>query len=300
MSFPPALRVGASSWTAPSWQPVFYPPGSRPADFLPYYAQRYDTVEIDATFYRAPDARTVDGWRDRTPPGFLFAAKTPQVITHEKMLVDCGEEWDGFVKVMDRLGDRLGPILLQFRYFRKDELPDPKPFLDRLEVFLPRLIPPRRYAVEVRTRRLLTPRLYDLLARHGVALALIDHPWMPRIGEMLRDPRVLTADFVYLRWLGDRKGIEKITTTWDRTVVDRDRDLRAWVPAVRSMIQSGRSVFGYFNNHYSGYAIGSIEHFRGLWDAPAGGGEGTAGGGAGAAGGDGTRAGEDGTRGEPR
>ncbi len=267
---PAALRIGTSSWTAPSWQGVFYPADSRAADFLGYYAERFDTVEVDATFYRTPDARTVDGWRDRTPPGFLFAAKVPQVITHEKTLVDCGEEWDAFTRVMDRLGDRLGPLLLQFRYFRKDELPEPAAFLDRLEAFLPRLIPPRRYAVEVRTRRLLTPRLYDLLARHGVALALIDHPWVPRIGEMMGDPRVLTADFAYLRWLGDRKGIEKITTTWDRLVVDRDRDLRAWVPAVRSMLAGGRPVFGYFNNHYAGYAVGSIDQFRALWAATEG------------------------------
>ena len=265
----PALRLGASSWSAPSWQGAFYPARTPPAGFLPFYASRFDTVEVDATFYRTPDERTVDGWRERTPPGFLFAAKVPQVITHEKLLEGCLSDWTDFQRVMDRLGDRLGPLLLQFRYFSRAELPDPKPFLDRLEVFLPGLVPGRRYAIELRTRRLLTPRLYDLLARHNVALALIDHPWMPRGAEMLRDPRVLTADFAYIRWLGDRKAIETVTATWDRLVVDRDADLRAWIPAVRSLLAGGRPVFGYFNNHYAGYAIGSIEHFRKLWDETA-------------------------------
>ena len=103
------LRIGTSSWSAPSWQPVFYPEGMAPAGFLGHYATRFDTVEIDATFYRIPSARLVDGWRERTPEGFLFAAKVPQVVTHEKLLEDCGDEMDAFLKVMDRLGDRLGP-----------------------------------------------------------------------------------------------------------------------------------------------------------------------------------------------
>lgn len=248
---------------------MFYPRGSRPAEWLPYYAARYDTVEIDATFYRTPEARTVDGWRDRTPDGFLFAATVPQVITHEKVLEDCAPELNAFLKVMDRLGDRLGPLLFQFRYFSKTELPDPKPFLDRLERFLMGLPRDgRRFALEVRNKTLVTDRFLDLLARHRVALAWIDHPWVHRVDVLLQRPRALTADFVYVRWLGDRKGIEAKTTTWDRLILDRSAEMRRWVPAIRGMIGGGRPVFGYFNNHYAGYAIGSIAAFRELWEAP--------------------------------
>jgi hypothetical protein len=177
------LRIGASSWSAPSWEGVFYPQGTPPGKFIEYYARRFDTVEIDATFYRTPDARTVDGWRDKTPPGFLFAAKVPQIITHEKLLENCRDEMIEFVRVMERLGDRLGPMLLQFRYFRKAELPDPGPFLDRLERFLPMLPSGFRFAVEVRNRGLLTERFFGMLRRHGVALAFIDHPWFARVEE---------------------------------------------------------------------------------------------------------------------
>src|SRR5436309_13157369 len=121
-----------------------------PSDYLAHYAGRLDTVEVDATFYRIPGERMVDAWSERTPPGFLFAAKFPQTITHEKLLVECAQECGAFLKVMDRLGDKLGPLLLQFGYFRKDELADPKPFPDRPEVFLAGLLRCRRYVGECR------------------------------------------------------------------------------------------------------------------------------------------------------
>jgi uncharacterized protein YecE (DUF72 family) len=266
----PRLRIGASSWSAPSWEGVFYPQGTPPGKFIEFYARRFDTVEIDATFYRTPDARTVDGWRDKTPPGFLFAAKVPQVITHEKMLEDCRDEMIGFVRVMERLGDRLGPMLLQFRYFRKAELPDPGPFLDRLERFLPILPSGFRFAVEVRNRGLLTERLFGMLRRHGVALAFIDHPWFARVEEVMRRPPARTADFAYIRWLGDRHGIEKKTTVWNRIIVDRSAETARWIGAIRTLLTEERTVYGYFNNHYAGYAIGSIDLFRDLWEKPTG------------------------------
>ena len=262
---PAAPRIGASSWSAPSWEGPFYPPGTPPIRFLEIYAESFDTVEIDATFYRTPDARTVDGWRDRTPPGFLFAAKVPQTITHEKLLQGCGAEMGAFVGVMERLGDKLGPMLLQFRYFRKAEFPDPAAFIKLLEGFLPALPGSHRFTVEVRNRSFLTERLFDALRRHRVALAFIDHPWFPRIDEMMRKPAARTADFSYIRWLGDRKGIEKRTTTWDRLIIDRTAEMQRWIPALRTLGEGGRPVLGYFNNHYAGYAVGSIRHFRELW-----------------------------------
>ena len=271
------LRIGASSWSAPSWEGVFYPPGTPPASFLAHYARHCDTVEVAATFYRTPDGRMVDGWRERTPPGFTLAAKFPQLITHEKLLLDCAPERDAFLRVMERLGDRLGPLLLQFRYFRKDEFPDPNPFIDRLEAFLPSLPPDRRYAVEVRNKTFVTARLLGLLRRHRVALALIDHPWFFGVEQLMRREGVLTADFAYIRWLGDRKAIEKRTTRWDRLIVDRRRDMGRWIPAIRGMLDRGVTVYGYFNNHYAGYAIGSIDLFREMWEGATSAGAGVSG-----------------------
>jgi uncharacterized protein YecE (DUF72 family) len=258
-------RIGASSWSAPSWEGTFYPRGMPPADYLGHYASRFDTVEIDATFYGTPNERMVDNWRERTPPGFLFAAKAPRVITHDKILESCGSEIGAFLRVMDRLGDKLGPLLFQFRYFRKSEFPEPKPFIDKLERFLPALPRGYRFAVEVRNRNFLTPRFLDLLRTHGVALALIDHPWFEGIDRLMKRPEVLTAAFVYLRWLGDRKAIEDRTDRWDRLILDRRRETAAWAGEIRAMMEGGRSVCGYFNNHYAGYAIGSIQLFQEIW-----------------------------------
>ena len=168
---------------------------------------------------------------------------------------------------VSRLEDKLGPLLLQFRYFRKDEFPDPNPFIDRLETYLPSLPRGLRFAVEVRNKTFVTTRFLDLLRRYGAALALIDHPWFFGVDQMMRKKGIQTADFAYIRWLGDRRGIEERTTTWDRLIVDRRRDLGRWVPAIRSILDRGTTVYGYFNNHYAGYAIGSIEMFRDLWDA---------------------------------
>ena len=86
----------------------------KPADYLSYYATKFDVVEVDSTFYRTPTISTVKGWYAKTPPGFLFAAKVPQVITHEKALRDCDSDLNTFVKTMDCLGEKLGPLLFQF------------------------------------------------------------------------------------------------------------------------------------------------------------------------------------------
>ena len=262
----PKIRIGTSSWSAPSWEGVFYPQGMPSGDYIRHYSSRFDTVEIDATFYRIPTEHMVDRWRERTPPGFLFSAKIPQVITHEKMLEGCGEEFGTFLRVMSRLGDRLGPLLFQFRYFRKAEFPDPGPFIEKLERFLPALPSEHRFVVEVRNKNFVTPRLLDLLRHHRVALALIDHPWFHRINALMKRSDILTADFVYIRWLGDRRGIEKKTKRWDRLIQDRRREMGEWVPAMRAMLEGGRDVYGYFNNHYAGYAVGSIDLFQKMWE----------------------------------
>jgi len=264
------LRLGTSSWSAESWAGVFYPSGTRPADYLAHYATHFETVEIDATFYRIPSESMVDGWRDKTPPGFLFAAKIPQVITHEKFLEGCGEELGSFLRVMERLGDKLGPLLLQFRYFRQAEFPDAKPFIDRLERFLPALPQEIRFAVEVRNKRFVTPALLDILRRHRVALAFIDHPWFFGIDEILKKGHVLTTNFAYIRWLGDRKGIEERTKRWDRIIIDRTRDMGRWVPNILTIVDGGTTVYGYFNNHYAGYAVDSIKLFKETWGRSAG------------------------------
>jgi len=116
----PRLHLGTSSFSDPSWVGPFYPAGTKPGDFLAEYGRRYETVEIDATFYRIPSPAQVRTWASRVPEGFRIAAKVPQVITHEKLLLDAQEEIDLFLEAMSEAGGKLGPLLFQFPYFRRD------------------------------------------------------------------------------------------------------------------------------------------------------------------------------------
>jgi uncharacterized protein YecE (DUF72 family) len=259
------LYLGTSSWTAPSWEGVFYPPGTPPARYLSEYSRHFRTVEIDATFYAPPAPTTVDSWYHRTPPGFVFAAKAPQVITHQKVLEGCEGDVAIFLGAMERLREKLGPLLFQFKYFKRDEMPGATVFLDRLEPFVETLPPGFQYAVEIRNKGWLVPRLLEILRRRNVALALIDHPYMPRAEEYRRRPELITADFAYIRFLGDRYKIEEVTKEFNRLVYDRTRETQAWIDAMRDLLPGVQRTYTYYNNHYAGYGIGSARLFQKLW-----------------------------------
>ena len=236
------------------------------ADYLSYYATKFDTVEIDSTFYRTPSLSTVRGWEAKTPNGFLFAAKMPQEITHKRVLVDCDDELKRFLDAMDCLGEKLGPLLFQFGYFNKKAFASVDDFLVQLAAFLKKLPKGYKFAVELRNKNWLVPHFADVLAARNVALALIDQAWMPRPAEWFTKLDPITADFSYIRWLGDRKSIEEQTKVWDKTIVDRRNDLREWVNVVYKVTGRGIPVFAYANNHYAGYAPATVELFRKLWE----------------------------------
>lgn len=243
----------------------FYPAGSRPQDFLPLYAERFDTVEIDSTFYSVPTARTVEQWRERSPASFTFAAKVPQTITHEKMLVDVEQDLADFLRVMDLLGKKLGPLLFQFPYFNKQKFHGLEFFLERLEPLLAGLPKDHQWVVEVRNRNWLCEKLYAALRRHGIALALVDQAWMPRPAELFETGNPITTNFTFVRWIGDRKGIEEKTKVWNRTLIDRTEVLREWVKVLGRVARQVDIMFAYANNHYGGHAPDTIELFRSLW-----------------------------------
>jgi uncharacterized protein YecE (DUF72 family) len=260
------LRIGTSAFTAAGWEGSFYPVGMKPADYLTYYATKFNTVEIDSTFYRTPAPKTVKGWADKVPKGFVIAAKVPQVITHEKCLVDCHDDFAEFVDTMDFLvDDKLGPLLFQFPYFNKDTFKTGDEFLARLKPFLKTLPKDYKFAIEIRNKSWLTEKFADLLREHKVALALQDQSWMPLPSGMAFN--YLTADFTYVRLLGDRKGIEKQTKVWDKVIVDRKKELRGWVDVCQHIVKRGVSTFVYVNNHYSGHAPKTVADFLGLWNS---------------------------------
>jgi uncharacterized protein YecE (DUF72 family) len=234
----------------------------RPADYLTFYAEHFHTVEVDSTFYACPTPRTVSNWAARTPEGFIFSLKVPQTITHDKVLVDCDAELSEFLETMDILGPKLGPIVFQFPLFQRNVLRDRHEFMDRLIPFLKKL-PNRKFTIEIRNRSWLNAEFANLLRDHGIALVLQDRSWMPNPSELNFDP--ITAEWTYIRWLGDRRAIEEQTTTWDKTIVDRSAELRSWVDYCYQIKKRGVLIYAYANNHFSGYAPGTIEQFRNLW-----------------------------------
>ena len=260
-----SLYIGTSAFTAAGWEGSFYPEGTKSADFLRYYAQHFNSVEIDSTFYRIPSEATVQGWAKKIPEGFVFAAKVPQVITHEKVLVDCDAEFKQFVDVMDILGEKLGPLLLQFGYFNKKAFIGVNDFLARLRPFLKKLPKDHKFAVEIRNKNWLVPQFVETLRERGVALALIDQSWMPRPAQWFERFDPITADFTYVRWLGDRKGIEEQTKVWDKVIVDRRQELSEWAEILGKVHKRKIQIYAYANNHYAGYAPATVEMFQDVW-----------------------------------
>jgi uncharacterized protein YecE (DUF72 family) len=262
------LRVGTSAFTASGWETAFYPAGMKPAEYLSYYATKFDTVEVDSTFYRAPSAATVRGWYNKTPKDFVFALKVPQLITHEKCLDDCDAEFNEFVAAADLLGEKLGVLLLQFGYFNKSAFPGVDEFLGRLVPFLKKLPSGHRFALEIRNKNWMVPKFVEALRERGVGLALIDQSWVPRPWELKLKTDLVTADgFTYVRLLGDRKGIEEQTKVWDKVVVNRQAEMRSWTDYLRPLKQRGVTIFVYVNNHYSGFGPATVEAFLEIWDA---------------------------------
>jgi uncharacterized protein YecE (DUF72 family) len=261
------LLLGTSSFTADGWQGSFYPPGMQARNFLSYYAAQFKTVEIDSTYYGTPSASTVMSWYERTPADFIFAAKVPQVVTHEKVLVNCQAEFYEFIDQMKLLREKLGPLLLQFPWFNKYQIQADE-FFRRLQLFLKRMkeLPTVRLVVEIRNKAWLDERFLDLLREYNAALALTDLSNMPRPWEVKDGLDLVTTDFVYVRWLGDRKGIEALTMRWDKTVIDKTEDLRNWAGLFRQFFSRNLKVYAYANNHYAGYGPGTVKLFWSMWE----------------------------------
>lgn len=270
------VRFGCSSFSSDDWVGPFYPAGTRPGDYLRYYARQFDTVEIDATYYAIPRASVVDGWFEKTDEGFLVAAKFPRSIVHAgrgaapdagKLLVpeETYHERDQFLEVMARLRGRLGPLVLQFPYFSRNAFASAGPFMQRLERFLTDLPADFDYAVEVRNRQWFTPELAHLLRGHSVSMVLVDQAWMPHADEILDRFDPVTGPQCYIRLLGDRKEIEAITDTWSEEVIDRRERLQRWVAVLHRMVQRQVPSLVYVNNHYAGHAPATVRKLQSMF-----------------------------------
>ena len=237
------LHLGTLGWSYGFWKGKFYPAKTSSKDFLTYYSSRFDTVEVDNTFYRIPNSKTVTNWKNQTPANFTFSLKFPSLITHIKMLKNCERETNLFLERASLLNEKMGPLLLQFPpNFGVEHLSD-------LSDFLRKLPQKSRYVVEVREKNWLQADFYSLLKANNTGLAWVDSPNMPQISEV-------TSDFLYVRWEGDRK---KINGMLGKIEADTTSSLHIWADKLKPFLTRQNQIFGYFSKYYSGYPPSDIE-----------------------------------------
>jgi len=182
------LHVGTSGYSYTEWKGVFYPEKMPGAKMLDFYAERFDSVEINNSFYRVPETKTLEKWLTQVPESFTFVLKAPQKITHQKKLINCGPDVDFFFKVAETLGEKLGPVLFQLPPFaRKD--------VAKLRDFIAVLPPDRRVAFEFRHASWCDEEVYSILRDRDAAICLADTDEVTD-----RDALVIpTASWGYLR-----------------------------------------------------------------------------------------------------
>ncbi len=231
-----SLLIGTSGWSYDDWVGPFY---ERKRGMFTRYAEVFGTAEINSTFYRYPSERMVRGLYRASPPGFVFAAKLPQEITHEKWLrLEEGVEDDTerFLELMRPMAEKLGPILIQLRpKFNYGEN------VGDLERYLEAVPGNYEWAVEFRHKSWLRDETYDILRRNNVAYTIVDEPLLP--------PEVhLTADFAYIRWHGHG------TRPWYNYEYKLN-ELEDWLPKVEEVKGKAKRTYGYFNNHFGANAV---------------------------------------------
>ena len=236
------LRIGCSGWSYKHWKHgVFYPERLKAADELAWYASRFDTAEINGSFYRLPAETMVDGWLQRSPEGFLFAWKASRFITHMKRLLDPEEPLALMFSRTDRLGGKLGPILFQLP-------PAMQRNHERLAYFLSVLPPSRRYAFEFRHPSWYDETVFAQLEQHDVALCISDHHHAPA-------PWRRTASWAYVRGHGPGGRY------WGRYP---GATLNDWSQRILAWRREGRDVVCYFDNDPEGAAPKDADRLIGL------------------------------------
>ena len=230
------IKVGCSGWNYAHWRNgVFYPPRCPPARWLPYYAQFFDTVELNNTFYRLPRTTAVARWVAESPPNFVFAVKVSRYITHIKRLADTEQHLPLLLDRIEPLlrSPKLGPLLWQLPpTFRRDD--------ERLRTALTAFPRSLRHAIEFRHESWFVPDVLALLREHNVALVIADRPEVASF--QLHE---LTADFTFVRFHYGSRG---------RRGNYSQRELDEWAERICTWSDRG-DVFAYFNNDWEGFAV---------------------------------------------
>jgi uncharacterized protein YecE (DUF72 family) len=245
MTQPAALRIGTSGWHYPHWRGVFYPEKLAASRWLDYYAQHFDTVELNSTFYRLPTENGLDTWRESSPRGFCFAAKGSRFLTHMKKLKEPAPGIAKFFERVDRLAGKLGPVVFQLPPWWEVNL-------ERLAGFLEALPPRHKYAFELRNPTWHTDAVYRILRRYKAAFCIFEIAGFQSGLE-------ITANFTYIRLHGPGGAYEGSYP---------EETLRAWARRIREWQRDLRAVYLYFDNDQAGYAVKNALRLKSLLAHP--------------------------------
>ena len=235
------IAIGTSGWHYPHWKGRLYPRDLATNEWLATYAEHFAAVEVNNSFYKLPDASTIEAWTNAVPRDFRFAVKAPRSITHLRKLRNCAESVELFQERIEVFGRHLGPILFQLppRWHCNAQ---------RLAEFLELLPLGTRYAFEFRDHSWHTDDIYDLLADHNAAFCIYDL-------EAFTSPLKTTADFVYVRLHGPSE--QAYTGSYQNPT------LRTWTGrAKRWSGREKRDVFVFFDNDQQGFAVKNALRMR--------------------------------------
>jgi len=237
------IHIGTSGWHYKHWVGTFYPPDIGPTRMLRWYAGRFDTVEINNSFYRLPAPTAFETWCRETFPEFCFAVKASRYITHNKKLTAPESARQKFIPRVEKLGARLGPILFQLP-------PSWKVNAERLEEFLAALPTTHRYVFEFRNPTWNVGPVYEVLERHNAAFCIYDLAGF-------QSPAEVTADFTYVRLHGPGNKYQGDYS---------QKDLRTWAKMIEVWRTKLQHTFVYFDNDQAGFAAKNALELKRLVD----------------------------------
>jgi uncharacterized protein YecE (DUF72 family) len=244
-------RLGTHGFSYKDWRGTFYPKSAKQADWLPHYAARFDSIEMNTTFHATPSSEVLAGWRRKTPDDFRFAVKVGQHITHDAPLRHAAEPMRDFIAALQPLGDKLGPLLIQLApWCAIEQFADFRAFL----ATLPRGL---SYAVEFRSPGWQKREVYEVLREFNVALVALDHEDHPEQAQLHA-----TADFLYVRLVGKHGRYD----TEEAERYDPTDLLRGWLERIRA-VQADvdfREAWVMCGNDYAGHAPATVRRFAAL------------------------------------
>jgi uncharacterized protein YecE (DUF72 family) len=239
------IYLGTSGWQYRDWKGTFYPPKLKQTEWLEHYSERFQTVEVNNTFYRLPERKTFEQWAERTPEDFVFVVKASRYLSHIKRLQEPAEPVQRLMERAAGLGKKLGPVLVQLP-------PNLKKDIDSLDETLGVFGDSVKVALEFRHETWFDGETKDVLAKHGAAFCLADR------GSRVITPLWRTAPWIYLRFHEGRAS--------PRPCYGRGA-LESWVDRLASVAQEGDDIYVYFNNDTRGCAIRDSIQFASLASA---------------------------------